>query len=521
MQSCGPFYSRGVLCIVPNPTVTNVRSYCFKERKRANTRSNTASTMDSLLPAPLSNCDILNRILEFLGPRHTILSIGSINKSLRQLVQHDSLWRIFWLDRCCLTSNYDESSSSSSRYCCVGNLDGLLCQPSHDEGVHRAALTFRHAIHSLGLQSKFLANHRDDYELTVTNNNDDNFALKSTSAKSLYEGYIQTHTMMKLTNLRAKTLHDNSSSSPLQLCQQSCTQTWPGQLSLADNNHHNNNNNNNDDDDEVRPNTVVTCLNSAEVWCDHPTCKHARCGPNGVCLRAYRFLPSSSSVVVPQSVAVSPHNNRQRDMRTNVGDLNGPGDINGTWRQQQQHYAPTTTNDWNTNFLSFVKCNWCSVSYCNEHITNNVGGWYKCEECELSSCLSCTSQVFPSIMLCSNPPIQICNVMTAGKKCGRRICCNCVWFVGKECSSSSSSSEQQEEEESVIPGGKVSTDYNVVSIKAGGGGDDSVSSSSISNRERINKMIEKEMCCSKCLRHVEFRWRELSVVIDMFDGFVP
>jgi hypothetical protein len=120
-------------------------------------------------------------------------------------------------------------------------------------------------------------------------------------------------------------------------------------------------------------------------------------------------------------------------------------------------------------------------------------------------------------------PIQICNVMTAGKKCGRRICSNCIWFVGKECSSPSS---QQEQQESVIPGGKVITDYSVVSIKARGDDDTNndekrSGSGSISNRERIHQLIEKEMCCSKCLRHVEFRWRELSVVIDMFDGFVP
>jgi hypothetical protein len=202
-----------------------------------------------------------------------------------------------------------------------------------------------------------------------------------------------------------------------------------------------------------------------------------------------------------------------------VGDLNGPGDINGTWRQQQQqqHANAHTNNDWDTN-LSFVKCDWCSVSYCNEHIVDR--GWYKCDECELSSCLQCTSQVFSTTML-YYPPIQICNVMTAGKKCGRRICSNCIWFVGKECSSPSSRQQQ----ESVIPGGKVITDYNVVSIKARGdddtNNDEKSGSSSSSNRERIHQLIEKEMCCSKCLRHVEFRWRELSVVIDMFDGFVP
>jgi hypothetical protein len=459
-----------------------------------------------LLPAPLANQDTLNRILEFVGPRHTILSIGSINKTLRQLSQHDSLWKFFWLDRCCLTNYDDESCSGSGSHWKIDNLDELLCQSSdshhsnNDGGgnntravrrVHRAALTFRHAIHSLDLQSKFLVSHYDNYEST-DNNNDDDDTLKSTS---LYEGYIQTHTMMK-TNLRcpARTkIQDNSS--PLQLCQQSCTETWPGQLVRVGTD--------NDGIPRVRM-TEVTCLNSAEVWCDHPSCKHARCGPNGLCLRKYRFCPSSS------------------------------------------------------DYLSFVKCDWCSVSFCNEHIVDNnilspsnnprrripsselhsiydklnksnQGGWYKCDECELSSCLQCTSQVFSSTMM-YYPPIQICNVMTAGKKCGRRVCSNCVWFVGKECTSSSSS---QQEQESVIPGGKVISDYNVVSIKAGGddvnndekrssgSGGSSSSNSSISNRERIHQLIEKEMCCSKCLRHVEFRWRELSVVIDMFDGFVP
>jgi hypothetical protein len=251
-------------------------------------------------------------------------------------------------------TNYDDESSSSSGDCCIGSLDELLCQSSHDDRavkrVHRAALTFRHAIHSFGFQSKFLASHHDDFESTDNNNDDDNDTLKSPSTTSLYEGYIQTHTMMKLTNyLRA---------SPLQLCQQSCTQTWPGQLSLVQNNHHNNNNHNdNNNNDEVVHNAVVTCLNSAEVWCDHPSCKHARCGPNGVCLRAYRFLPSSSSVVV-----VGPHNNRQRDVRrTNVGDLNGPGDINGTW----------SNNNNNMQMLILIMI---GIRIC--HLSNVIGARY-------------------------------------------------------------------------------------------------------------------------------------------------
>ena len=32
---------------------------------------------------------------------------------------------------------------------------------------------------------------------------------------------------------------------------------------------------------------------------------------------------------------------------------------------------------------------------------------------------------------------------------------------------------------------------------------------------------ECETCCSKCLRHVEFRWRELAQVQESFLGFMP
>ncbi|KAL7491686.1 hypothetical protein ACHAWT_001096, partial [Skeletonema menzelii] len=259
---------------------------------------------------------------------------------------------------------------------------------------------------------------------------------------------------------------------------------------------------NNNDAAATNRNNTVTCLNSAETWCDHPTCKQARCGPQG-CLRCYRFLPPPVQRLQQQ---------QQQQVRGNriSGDLDGPGDILGAWRECTER---------NYDLVSFVKCGWCSVSLCNEHIDiyNNTttdgnyngnrrryksGGeaiWHKCDECNLSSCPQCISQVFPI-----QPP-QMCHVVTAGKKCGRQICTNCIWAVGKEGGDSYVCNN--------IPGGKISNDESseVVSIRA----------RDEDGRRRIALLKEKEMCCSKCLRHVEFRWRELSAVLDMFGGLIP
>ena len=319
--------------------------------------------------------------------------------------------------------------------------------------------------------------------------------------------------MMKLTNLRPVKFtngndndngHEEEEHYQLQLRQQLCTQTWPGQLSLLNERllqppHHANNNNNNN-------NATVTCLNSAETWCDQPWCNQARCGPQG-CLRCYRFLPPPVQRLQQQQQQRSGNNNNTNNRL--AGDLDGPGDILGAWR------GGGCTAERNYDLVSFVRCDWCSVSLCNEHIIIDRGRghdevimWYNCDECNLSSCPECISQVFPI-----QPP-QMCKVVTAGKVCGRQICYNCIWAVGKEGDDDIVSNN--------IPGGKISnysssSSQVVVSIRAR---DDDANEGGRSRR-RIDQLKEKEMCCSKCLRHVEFRWRELSVVLDMFDGFVP
>lgn len=364
-----------------------------------------------------------------------------------------------------------------------------------DRAVHKAALTFRHAIHSLNLQHKLFASTDD--------------IIDTTTSSSLYARYIQTHSMMKLTNLRpvkqlttsdyddGQEQDDNVVQNNYQLCQQLCTQTWPGQLSLLNERLLQPNNNNND---ATNTNNTVTCLNSADIWCDHPTCNQARCGPQG-CLRCYRFLPPPVQHLHHQQ-----QQRQQQQLGRNrmAGDLDGPGDILGAWRECTER---------NYDLVSFVRCGWCFVSLCNEHIDiynnqkrrNSSSGrkeavWYKCDECNLSSCPKCISQVFPM-----QPP-QMCLVVTAGKRCGRHICSNCIWAVGKEGDDCGDVSHN-------IPGGKISNDDSsqVVSIRA----------RDEDGRRRIQLLKEKEVCCSKCLRHVEFRWRELSAVLDMFGGLVP
>ena len=48
------------------------------------------------------NDDVLVRVMEFLGPRHARVGIGSTCRYLRRLSGDDSLWVAFWEDRCLL-----------------------------------------------------------------------------------------------------------------------------------------------------------------------------------------------------------------------------------------------------------------------------------------------------------------------------------------------------------------------------------------------------------------------------------
>eukprot|EP00985_Skeletonema_marinoi_P002425 scaffold1019_cov97-Skeletonema_marinoi.AAC.3 len=90
-----------------------------------------------------SNPDILHRILEFLGPRSTCLTIGSTNRSLRQLSQNDSLWRIFWMRRCLFRDDSElklgfraGGGHDNLNYC---SNEGTRDDSGGDIAVHKAA----------------------------------------------------------------------------------------------------------------------------------------------------------------------------------------------------------------------------------------------------------------------------------------------------------------------------------------------------------------------------------------------
>ena len=162
----------------------------------------------------------------------------------------------------------------------------------------------------------------------------------------------------------------------------------------------------------------------------------------------------------------------------------------------------------NYDMTSFVKCSWCSVSCCNEHIDimhqnrNGVKGnepWYKCDECNLSSCPDCVSQVF-----LSPPDMDGCKVVTAGKTCHRVVCNKCIWYVGKK----------KLDIVQNIPGGDYSRFGNFAEIIT-------VKGSELLKMDEPIDFGEVETCCARCLRHVEFRWKELVQITNSFGGFMP
>lgn len=333
--------------------------------------------------------------------------------------------------------------------------------------VHKAALVFRHAIQEMGLSSRMgtpsleIATYEPecDEELSITEeelNEEEHSELPEDDDEQsvLYLAFIQNHSMMKLTNLRLAGLDNSEMKSP------QCTQTWARRLSLAVGNA---------DAGSLRE----TCLKSAESWCDRPGCEEARCGPRG-CLRSYRFLPRDYGISVPGGILGRECSEREYD------------------------------------FVSFVKCSWCSVSFCNAHmhahyqkIKHHDGQpkrrmWYKCDECQLSSCPDCVGQIFHT-----PPNMEGCNVESAGKICKRMVCSKCIWYVGKEKRST----------ESNIPGGDYSQ-YGQSDVVTVNGGDAMDSNKAI-------QWDEVETSCSKCLRHVEFRWNELARVQESFGGFMP
>jgi hypothetical protein len=463
-----------------------------------------------------NNDDILLRVMEYLGPHHACIGLGSTCRNLRRLSKDDSLWRAFWVSRCCLhllppsssrqhlpgrkeekdknknkmKEKEKDTEKEKSRYYCGGDNDD---DDIEEVGPHGTALVFRRVMREMD---------RSGGDVVAT-----------PSPSPLYEAYVRVHTMMKLHNLRVEAIVVGGGGSSGRIIPKSdddiaaverltnliapaCTQTWPGRLSdrrvmVDDSGIIAAGDNNNNDNNNGRVGAyVITCLNPAEAWCDDPKCDVARCGGSRGCLRRYRFSP------IPPIISSE--------------------FLFGTGGSDRECESP----------LSFVKCSWCCVSFCNEHgggggsddyferRRRHPGGggggicgmrsWYECDECNLSSCPDCVSQVFPLY-----PPDEGgCRVVTAGRACRRSVCAMCVWRVGRKKQPNGMTTMTEH-----VPGGdyghlrRESSSYDVVTTRG-----------IESHREEWE---EYETCCSRCLRHVEFRWRELTRVHESFSGFMP
>eukprot|EP00584_Thalassiosira_punctigera_P003712 CAMPEP_0172537828 /NCGR_PEP_ID=MMETSP1067-20121228/9365_1 /TAXON_ID=265564 ORGANISM="Thalassiosira punctigera, Strain Tpunct2005C2" /NCGR_SAMPLE_ID=MMETSP1067 /ASSEMBLY_ACC=CAM_ASM_000444 /LENGTH=98 /DNA_ID=CAMNT_0013323211 /DNA_START=24 /DNA_END=320 /DNA_ORIENTATION=+ len=98
--------------------------------------------------------------------------------------------------------------------------------------------------------------------------------------------------------------------------------------------------------------------------------------------------------------------------------------------------------------------------------------------------------------------MDVCKVVTAGKTCLKKVCTKCIWYVGRKKQNLARN----------IPGG----DYNQSSAS-----DITIVKGSETTGSEGQEWEEVETSCSKCLRHVEFRWKELAHVQDAFGGFMP
>ena len=400
------------------------------------------------------NDDVILRLLQFLGPRHTIIGIGATNHNLHRLSTSDSLWRIFWEGRCLLTQQ-DECDDDSVED---------VVKP------HGAALVFRRAYREI----------INSVASSISSSSSDGDVAEH-SSMMLYQAYITTHTMMKHSNVRVEAYGRRVAVTKCDIVGRSnlitppCTQTWPGRLSHGGREHADEGGGR--DGNGLQRSTLITCLNPSKAWCDDPRCDKARCdkarcGMEG-CLRYYRFSPA--------------------DYYLRVID-------------------PKTT---------FVRCSWCNVSFCNVHGGGNTNGntdgyyynrrprkddqksnsgrslWYQCDECNLSSCPDCISQVLLTPTDCTEE--GSCCVVTAGKPCNRKLCSNCVWRVGRK---------RQPITTGDVPGGEFRQSSYIVTVRG-------------VEVERPIEWEDFEKCCSKCLRHVEFRWKELAAMQDSFRGFMP
>lgn len=293
-------------------------------------------------------------------------------------------------------------------------------EDTEPEKCNKAARMFRKAFNDMELNRPIDSQYHKGNAKTDTSVNQDN--------QFFYAAYIQAHWLMKSTNLRLDKKNEEQ--------QIFCTQTWPRSLCNRDTINRFNS------DYESH---TVTCLNPAEVWCDDPSCEEARCGKQG-CLKCYRFLPRDYS-------------------------LSANGMIVG--RQSERSY----------DLVSFVKCSWCCVSFCNKHVEY----WHQCDVCQKSSCPDCLSQVFNGI-----PDSNGCRVVTNGRRCGRKICKDCTWYVG---------TTKKE---------KVAS-QSVVSMQG--------SDKRLDGKDDLP--IDAEKCCPTCHVQVEKRMEEIQKMQQSFMGFMP
>ena len=153
------------------------------------------------------------------------------------------LWKEFWRIRCMMDDRGDVNNT------CTSSAAGV-CHEQKE--CHKAAKMFRKSFQDISLNTT--NSHVQNASSLHLNTPDDN----ANNSNLFYAAYIQTHWLLKSTNLR---LNKNNESEQI-----FCTQQWPRSLCTRDAINRFNSDYNHIDH-------YVTCLNPAEVWCDHPLCK--------------------------------------------------------------------------------------------------------------------------------------------------------------------------------------------------------------------------------------------------------
>ena len=284
----------------------------------------------SCLNAIWEHDGIVIQILVLLGPKWSV-SLGSTCRGLRKNYKCDPVWAEFFMSR---ALNGRDSTA-----------------------VHKAAWMWRRELQIIP-NNAINGTDKVVSEASCQPREVDQVNQPSRGENIYFKAYVQKHMSMRLTNLRLEGRHDSERfpkyMSQLSTRQQLCSQSWPGQLSLVM-------------DDAIGGDAnLVVCHNSAEAWCDHPSCYEARCGPQG-CLRCYRFLPRDYSLSANRLAVSSECSERNYDC------------------------------------IRFYKCSWCSVSFCQQHCDrfyqegrqgSSVMSWFKCDECGVQSCPDCSDQLF-------------------------------------------------------------------------------------------------------------------------------